>query len=229
MSGRMKVLVWHEPHQALFQFIKVLRHKVMQLIPERADAEFQTNDASLKFNVKVQRVASTLPLQAKVGVRLCALTSRFRPPPSRGCAVRQPPPWMRTVAAPPDCGNRADSWDIANFMHIYFKKRMCYFACARSALCWSQSPALVSCRNRCSAQVFGTRGCPWSSPVGALLFRTCWAFCCQQGELFVLYAGWINKLNLTGGEKTGSSSQPREQLVLCILFRHWKKWKSYDK
>lgn len=53
MSGRMKVHVCDmKPRPALFQFIKVLRHKVMQLIiPERAEAEFQTNDASLKFNV----------------------------------------------------------------------------------------------------------------------------------------------------------------------------------
>lgn len=49
----------------------MLRYKVMQLIGERAEADFQTDDASLKFNVPLlKRMGSTLPLQANVGVNL---------------------------------------------------------------------------------------------------------------------------------------------------------------
>lgn len=193
MSGRMKVLVWHEPHQALFQFIKVLHRKVMQLIPERADAEFQTNDASLKFNVKVQRVASTLPLQAKVGVRLCALTSRFRPPPSRGCAVRQPPPWMRTVAAPPDCGNRADSWDIANFMHIYFKNG-CVILHVHDPLCAEVSrrlwyPAEIDALPKCLERGGVREAAPWVR----CFFAPAGPFVASRGSrLSCMLAGLIN-------------------------------------
>lgn len=45
LVGPLKVHVWHEPHQALLQFITVLRPKnyaeAGKLIPERAGTEFQ--------------------------------------------------------------------------------------------------------------------------------------------------------------------------------------------
>lgn len=124
----------------------------MQLIPERARGWVSDKWCILKIQrstVKVKRVGSTpRPLQAKVGVRLCALTRRF---PAAALSVNPP-----TVNAH-RCGSsglRESSRGLMRYREFYaylFLKNGCViFACARCALCWSHSPAPVSCSNRCS-------------------------------------------------------------------------------